>query len=285
VKFSIKEAFKAAFKVYRQNFFVVFSLSVVSAIPSALFMLYTVPKLKQSLMTWVLYRIAIPIPSAMIWEFVGLDIAGLLLAFFMTSVLFGAFRESGIKFRNYFPNFKKILNYFLVIMLLPILMVLVVCPILICGVAFYFMFNQTSVLVVNILAGLLGFAAIALFIVISLRYGIFCTQEILSGSSILQSFINSAKLTSGNFWKLFLLLLLLGLIGVLWEFLMGCIAWIFSAVSGGNGLALPFKILKYIGYASLLAPLLNLVLMHVYAQLSSPKPNFKDTLPKIGGDI
>jgi hypothetical protein len=285
MKFSISKAFKAAFKVCRQNFFVVFSLSVVSAIPSTILFLHVAPSMMPSLMVHVLYGIAMP--SLLIWKcvgLVGLEIVCSLVTFFMISALFGAFGESGVKFRNYFPNFKKILNYFLAMILLLLV------GGLIGGVTGWViidkfdMFNSTSVLV-NILAGLLSFAAVALIVVISLRYGIFYIQEVLSGNSVLQSFKNNAKLTSGNFWKLLLLQLLLALIGFLfcflWGFLIGGIGGIFSAVSGVNGLALPFKILIFIGEMSFIVPFSSLTLIHVYNQLSSPKPNSKEALPEI----
>jgi hypothetical protein len=244
VKFSIREAFKSAFRIFCQNFFAVFSLYVFSVVfvyvlffPIEHFVVKSHPIFITSIAR-VTFSMASMFLSAVQHYFAS---------FLFISALLPVFTGYGIKFRNCFPNLKKVFNYLSGTILVSVLMLI---PI--------FVFNST---LVKILVFVVEVAVL-------FRYFIFFAQEVLSGNSVLQSCRNSAKLISGNLCKLFpLFIFLLGLTIFATVIPTVLIVVLF-------GLRYPILILTVITIAFLIVtPFVELVWIHVYTQLSLYKSN------------
>ncbi|GHT70168.1 hypothetical protein AGMMS49950_04530 [Endomicrobiia bacterium] len=124
MKFSASEAFEGALKIFSQNFFAVFSLSIFSLIillSSVLiqFLAIDFSSLRDYLAFPSPETLAAAIttlgsmPKQPLWLYATVNLASLLVSsvsyLFMSSALLPAFAGHKIKFRDYFSDFKKYL--------------------------------------------------------------------------------------------------------------------------------------------------------------------------------
>lgn len=281
MKFSAGEAFKAALKIFSQNFFVVFSLSIFSVIVIPLFVFLIWSLAIDFTPLWDCF--AFPSPETFTaaittlglstlkqpWLYATVSLVSLLVSsvssLFMISALLPAFTGHKIKFRDYFSDFKKVFNYFLGSVLILGAAIAMWCFVfgLVPFIAYGFSVFVSVLLLALVVAS-----------IVSLRYSIFFDIEILGGNQVLKSFKNSSKLVSGNFCKIILILLLVALIT---SILFGIVAFIVALI--GTMLFKSHLITSLIAISvTLLAmlimvPFLNLVRIHVYTQLSLSKSN------------
>lgn len=288
MKFSINEAFKAALKIFSQNFFVVFFLSILSVVVIPLFLL-----LIQSLAMdfsaplWD-YFVAFPSPetldavvttlrlsmSKQPWlrataSFVSWLVL-LVSSLFMSSALLPAFAGHKIKFRDYFPDFKKVLNYFLGWVLIFVTATATYCIFVLVPFAYRFSASVSALL----------FLVFTVVSIVLSRYMIFFDIEILGGGQALKSLKNSSKLVSGNFCKILLLSLLVTLIVLILFGIVALIAALIGVMLFKSYLITTVLITVLIAILVtlpaamlIIVPFFNLARIHVYTQLSLSKSN------------
>ena len=237
MKFSIKEAFKSAFKIFGQNFFVVFSLWVflfATAMGVAFLSIFLLSIKNTDLVRGLGGLTVLPILPCLVNAFLPVC------------------KGSEIKFRNCFPSLKKVFNFLLGCILLSIPIMIFVSIATIADI-----YDYSSIV-------------IAVFYVASFRYYIFYVQEVLCGNSILQSFRNSAKLASGNICKLFLTIFLtvIGYFALVVLLALSIMIVIEKQIFIGWICAAPLFIALFF-----ITPLSVLVWTHVYTQLLPPESN------------
>jgi hypothetical protein len=241
VKFSIREAINSAFRVLNQNCLVVFSLYVFSAVFIYVFFIPINYFVKNH------FTFITSIEGATFnWTDMFLDwVKHYFTSFLLISALLPAFTGHGIKFRNCFPNLKKVFNYILGGILVSILMLI---PL--------FVFNSILVkILVFVVEGIVLY-----------RYFAFFAQEVLSGNSVLQSCRNSAKLISGNLCKLFLFIFL-------YVLTLSSLILLIAVLFGGGGLRDRDTLIVSTILSFIMVPFIELVWIHIYTQLSLSKSN------------
>lgn len=254
MKFSIKEAFKSAFKIFGQNFFVIFAFMVFCTILVSIlivFILATIGIPDES--TDLLRALAeLSTPKQLLIQCVRFFSLNF-VSFLLVSAFLPTFRGSKIKFRNYFPNFKKVFKALLATILLAAV------PL---GISFceFFIFNSNSFadflakneslfdMVASILRGMLVFFYI----------------EIVSGESVLQSIRNILEpLSKSKIIPFFILLVFI-------DFVVGVIPVFIPLIAKSNTLlGLTLGIKQFL----VILPFSTLALIGAYTQLSSSKSN------------
>lgn len=182
MSFSIKKAFMFTLNLSKKNFLAVFSF------PAVCFLL----------------KFSIKILTPSLFEPLELIIEGIVLLS-ITNVFLPFFSKQKTELKNYFPNYKKIIKFFIgeILLLTPAFISIVF------GMLGWSFLHYTSKIVVaaGIIIFILSILIAVKAIIIIVEY-LFFYINLLNGDSILSSFKNSAKLTFGTRNKLFSLFLL-----------------------------------------------------------------------------
>ncbi|MDR1418692.1 MAG: hypothetical protein LBI80_06050 [Endomicrobium sp.] len=234
MRFSINEAFKFSFQIFKENWTKLLNISLFSIV-LMIMLLYFMSKY---LLIHFDILSLVTIPKNIILFVFFKNISLLMPAIFLfcvTSTILPVFYGSKVQFKNYFLDAEKVINFMcgmLLLVLVPSILTLV-------SYELFSKFDDGSVIFTFFLS-LYMVMSLGIFVYLC-RYLLFYI-DVLKGQSIIKSLKKSARLLKGNLYKFVALIVLLYFINVV---------GVLSVVGG-----------------IFVLPLNALVLAHVYMQLT-----------------